>query len=143
DRVVADARGACGRGCRGGVLAVVSTADQRLRRERVVGRELDSLVLETAGNDLHARALEDTELRVAVGLERPVPVEVIRFEVEENGDVAGELVDVLELEARQLTHDPRRGRKHAVERRQRTPDVAGNLDRLSRRAEDRAEQLGR
>ena len=42
-------------------------------------------------HDLRARTLEDAELRVAVGLERAVPVEVVRLEVEQHRDLAGEL----------------------------------------------------
>ena len=95
-----------GGGRRGGVLAVVRAADQRLGRQRVVGRELDPVEPEPARHDLRARALEDAQLRVAVGLERAVAVEVVGLEVEQHRDVAGELVHVLELERRQLADDP-------------------------------------
>src|SRR5918911_200508 len=76
DRVVGDAGGARGRGRGGGVLAVVHAGDQRLGRQQVVRAELDPVEAEPARNDLHARALEDPELRVAVGIERAVAVEV-------------------------------------------------------------------
>ena len=45
---------------------------------------------EPARHDLRARALEDAQLRGAVGLERAVPVEVVGLEVEQHRDVAGE-----------------------------------------------------
>ena len=98
---------------------------------------------EAARHDLRARALEDAELRVAVGLEGAVPVEVVGLEVEEDGDVAGERVDVLELEARELADDPGVRRRDLRRRRQRPADVAGDLDGPAGGAEDRAEQLGR
>ena len=81
-------------------------ADQRLGRQRVVGRELDPFEPEAARDDLRPRPLEDAQLRVPVGRERAVPVEVVGLEVEQNGDVAGELVDVFELERGQLADDP-------------------------------------
>ena len=58
------------------------------------------------GHDLRARALEDAQLRVAVGLERAVAVEVVGLEVEQHRDVAGELVHVLELEATRARRRP-------------------------------------
>ena len=86
DRVVADPGRARGRGRGGGVLAVVRAADQRLGRQRVVGRELDPVEPEPARHDLRPRALEDAQLRVAVVLERVVAVEVIGLEVEQHRD---------------------------------------------------------
>src|SRR5581483_859457 len=59
--------------------------------------------------------------------------------VEEHGDLARELVDVLELEGRQLADDPR-GR---LDPREGPADVAGDRDVAAGGAEDRAEQLGR
>ena len=106
DRIVGDTGRARGGGGRGGVLAVVGTADQRLGRQLVVGRELDPVEPEPAGDDGDGGTLEDAQLRVAVGLEAAVAVDVIGLEVEQHGDVAGELVDVLELERRDLAHDP-------------------------------------
>ena len=91
------------------------------------------------GHDLHARALEDPQLGVAVGLERAVAIEVVRLEVEQHRDVAGELVHVLELEGRELADDPVGG----PNRRERRADVPGDRDVAAGRAEDRAEQLGR
>ena len=74
---------------------------------------------------------------------RAVPVEVVGLEVEKDGDVAGERVDVLELEARELADDPRArvGLLRCVG--ERPADVAGNLRGAIVGAEDRAEQLGR
>src|SRR3954468_16810980 len=52
-------------------------------------------------------------------------------------------MDVLELEARQLTHDPGVLVECAVEARQRTADVARDRDRPAGGTEDRAQQLAR
>ena len=70
-------------------------------------------------------------------------IEVVGLEVQEDGDVAGERVDVLELEARELAHDPRVRRRGEGDVGERAADVAGNLDGPAGGAEDRAEQLGR
>jgi hypothetical protein len=67
-----------------------------------------------------------------------VPVEVVGLEVEQHGDLARELVDVLELEARELADDAGRRLDLAVEIGQRATDVAGDGH-----AEHRAEQLAR
>src|SRR4029077_919010 len=75
--------------------------------------------------------------RVAVRLERAVSVEVVGLEVQQHRNLAGELVNVLELEARQLADDERAGLDLAVEIRQRAPDIS-----RGRGVEDRAEQLG-
>ena len=106
DRVVVDARGACGSRRRRRVLAVVRAGHARLRRQRVVARELDARQPEAAGHDRRLRPLEDAELRVAVRVERAVAVEVVRLEVQQHRDLARELVDVLELEGGQLADDP-------------------------------------
>ena len=55
-------------------------------------------------------ALEDPELRCPVGLERPVPVEVIRLQVQPDRHLTAELMNVLELERRysQATHSAER-----------------------------------
>src|SRR5581483_4718957 len=110
-----------GRG--GGVLAVVRPADQRLRRELVFGREFGNSYRsvtvandEPPGDDRRPGPLEDPQLRVPVRVERAVAVEVVRLEVEQDGDLAGERVHVLELEARELADDPVGG-AHARERR--------------------------
>ena len=66
-------------------------------------------------------------------------VEVVGLEVEEDGDVAGERVDVLELEARELAHDPRALRRRERGVGERPADVAGNFDGPACGAEDRAE----
>src|SRR5581483_8170346 len=86
---------------------VVSPRHARLGRKRIVAAELLAVEADPARHDLHTRALEDAKLRGAVVLERPVPVEMVRLEVEEDGDVARKRLDVLELEARELAHDPR------------------------------------
>ncbi len=67
-----------------------------------------------------------------------MPVEVVRLEVEEDRDAGPQLVDVLELEARELADDPLLGLDLADQLAQRRADVPGRL-----RAEHRAEQLGR
>ena len=113
----------------------------RLRGKGIVGRERDAFEPEAARHDLVPRPLEDAQLRVSVALERPVAVEVVRLEVEQDGDLALELVHVLELERRELAHDPRVLRHHDA--RQRRADVPGDRDRPSGGAEDRAEQLRR
>ena len=66
-----------------------------------------------------------------------MPVEVVGLEVQQHRDLAGELVHVLELEARQLADDERARLDLAVELGQRAADVPRR-----RRVEDRAEQLG-
>ena len=143
DGVVGHAGGACHGGRGGGVLPVVPAGDQRLCGERVVGRELDPVDSEPAGNDFRARALEDAELRIAVRLEGAVPVEVVGLQVEQDGDVARERVDVLELEARELADDPRVFPGHQGGVGERATDVARDQDVPVGGAEDRAEQLGR
>jgi hypothetical protein len=136
------ARRRCGGG---GVLPVVPPGDPRLRRQRVFGRELDaprrSRVAEASRHDggvVGALVLEDAQLRVAVRLEAPVTVEVIRLQVQEHGDARTELDDVLELEAGELADDPLIGGDLAVELGQRPADVPGH-----RRAQHRPEQLAR
>ena len=143
DRVVRHAgrAGGCRRG--GGVLPVVAAGNEGLRRQLVVGGELDPVDSETARDDLHVGSLEDAELRVTVRVEGAVPVEMVGLEVEEEGDVTRERVDVLELEARELAHDPRAVRRRERGVGERPADVAGNLDGTACGAEDRAEQLGR
>ncbi len=68
---------------------------------------------------------------------RAVAVEVVRLEIQQHRDLAGELVDILELKGRQLADDPVGG----SHRRERPPDVARHCDRPPRFAEHRAEQL--
>ena len=138
DVFVGDPGGAGGGGGGRGVLAVVRAAKQRLGRQLVVGRELDAAEPEPAWGHLHPRALEDSQLRVAVCLERAVPVEVIGLQVEQHGDVAGQLVHVLELERRQLADHPFR----RADRGQRRADVPGDRDVASGGAKDGAEELG-
>ena len=101
-------------------------ADKRFGWERLVGCELDPVEAEASRDDPGAGALEDAELRVAVRLEGAVAVEVVRLEVQENGDLAGELVDVFELEARELADDPGPRLDLAVEVGQRAADVPGD-----------------
>ena len=116
DRLVADAgraRGGRGRGSR--VLAVVRPADRgsagsSSSAANSTTSPVVAVARRPARHDRRARALEDAQLRGAVGVERAVAVEVVRLEVEQHGDVAGELVHVLELEARELADDPVRAR---------------------------------
>jgi hypothetical protein len=136
DCLVGDPRRAGGGRRRRCVLAVVRTRDAWLGRERIVARERGPGQVEPAGNDRRLRALEDPELRIAVGVEGPVPVEVIGLEVEQDRDPRPKLVDVLELEAGHLTDDGLTRVDQAVELAERPPDVAGD-----RRAEHEAEKL--
>jgi hypothetical protein len=124
----------------------VRAGNQRLGRQHVVGGELDAPA--AAGNRAEAPRhncdvvrgliLEDPQLRVAVALERAVPVEVVRLEVEEDRDPRLELLDVFQLEARELADDPVRRLGLTHELAQRGTDVPGRP-----RAEHRAQQLGR
>ena len=151
DGVVRDPRGARGDGRRGGVLAVVLAGDGRLGRQLVLERELDPPGLardraEAAWDDgdvLRDLVLEDPELGGAVVLEGLVPVEVVRRQVEQDRDVRAEGVDVLQLEARELAHDPGSFAERAVEPGQRAADVPGHGHVLAGGAEDVSEKLAR
>src|SRR5918995_4613275 len=68
---------------------------------------------------------------------------VVGLEVEQHCDSRAQPMDVLELEARQLAHDPRVLTERAVETRQRATDVAGDRHGSVGRVEDRTEQLAR
>jgi hypothetical protein len=70
-----------------------------------------------------------------------VPIEVVGFEVDEHGNPWPEFMDVLELKAGELAHDPRLGER--LHSRQRGADVAGDGDVTIGRPEHRAEPLGR
>ena len=118
DRLVRDSESA-GSGGRGGrVLPVVLAADARLGRQRVVGRELHAT--RGAGHRPEAArhhrdivlplALEHRQLDRRVGVERPVPVEVVGLEVREHGHPRRERRDVLQLERGELADDPGVGR---------------------------------
>ena len=65
---------------------------------------------------------------------------MIRLEVEEHRHPRSQRLDVLELERRQLAHDPRVRGRHADQRRQRAADVPRDLDGHRGRLEDRTEQ---
>ena len=84
----------------------MSAGDQRLGGQGIVGGKLDPVHPQVSRDDLCARPFEDTELRGAVRVEGAVPVEVVGLEIEEDRNVAGERVDILELEARELADDP-------------------------------------
>ena len=116
--------------------AVAAAAFSRLWRPRISGSAGSSSSAENsipAGrasrHHLRARSLEDAQLRVAVRLERPVAVEVVRLEVQQHRHVAGELVHVLELERRELADDPVRG----ADRSERRADVSRDDDVAARR----------
>src|SRR4029079_1231072 len=96
---------------------------------------------EAARHDPGARTLEDAQLRSAVRVEAPVAVEVVGLEVEQHGDVAGERLDVLELEARELADDPRAVLRHAGGLGECARDRARDLAPPAGRTEDRPEQL--
>src|SRR2546423_636061 len=80
--------------------------------------------------------LEDPQLRVAVGLEGTVAVEMVGLEVQQHGDLASQLVHVLELEAGKLADDPGARLDLAVELGQCAAHVSGD-----RRARHRAQEL--
>ena len=65
-----------------------------------------------------------------------MPVEVVGLEVEQHRNLAGELVDVLELEAGELADDAVAGLDLAVELGERAADVARD-----RRLQHHSEQL--
>src|SRR5687767_3517613 len=68
---------------------------------------------------------------------------MVGLEVEEHCNSRAQPMDVLELEARPLAHDPRVASERPVEARQRTTDVAGDRHGPLGRAKDRTEQLAR
>ena len=116
-----------------------------LRRQRVVGGELDpprpNLVIETAWNDRRVGlglVLEDPQLGAPVSLERAVPVEMVRLEVEQHCDPRPKLVYVLELKRGQLDDDELLRLDLAVELGERPADVSGH-----RRAQHEAKPLRR
>jgi hypothetical protein len=151
DRVLFHAGGQRGRGRCGGVLAVVSARNERLGRKLVVGSELDAVRAsgdgaEATRDDGHVGfglVLEDAQLGFAVGVVRAVTVEMIGLEVQQDRNAWAQPMDVLELEARQLAHNPGVPVECAVEARQRTADVARDRDRPAVGTEHRAEQLAR
>ena len=107
------------------------SGDQRLGGKVVGGLEHDpprvtGHVVEAARDDRDVGfllVLEDPELGRAVGVDRSVPVEMVRLEIEEHGDPRTELVDVLELEARDLADDDLARLDLAVEVAERAADV--------------------
>ena len=114
DPLVLDPERACGSRRGGGVLPVVRPRNARLCGKVVARLELDprrparDLVEPDRHNGrvLLELVFEDAQLGGAVGLERAVAVEVVRLQVEQDRDARSELVDVLELETRELTDDP-------------------------------------
>ena len=118
----------------------------RLGRQRVGGVELDPRrasrhAAEAAREDGRvavALVLEDAELRVAIGVERAVAVEMIGLEVEEQRDTGPKLVHILELKARDLADDQLLRLGRTVEIAECAADVAGD-----RRPEHDAEELAR
>ena len=127
-------RGGGGRG----VLEVVPAAQPDLlrrhgqRRERRQDRDVAGTLVG-----------EYPQLRVAVGLEGAVAVDVVRLDVQQHRALGRERNGVLELEARRLAHDDRVLPDRSDERRQRRPDVPGDRGRDPRRPVYRAEQLDR
>jgi hypothetical protein len=102
----------------------VGPGNARLGRQRIVRGELDRAVdPEAAGRNLMAGPLEDPELGVAVALECAVAVLVVRLEVQQQGLLQLELVDVLELEGGELDDDP--GVLRRIERSDRRPRRRG------------------
>jgi hypothetical protein len=115
----------------------VAATEQRLGRQRLIGRERDSRQSQPFWDDHRPSALEDPQLRGSIGVERPVAVEMVGLEVEQHRHLAGELVHILELERRQLADHPVR----RADRRERRADVSRNDDVALRGTKDRAEEL--
>ena len=86
---------------------------------------------------------EHPELGLGVRLQRAVPIEMVGRDVEQHADAGSQLVDVLELEARQLAHDPRALAQLTNEARDGVADVAGHRARNSSGLEHRAGQARR
>ncbi len=150
DRIICDSDRPGRRRGRRRVLAVVVAGDQRLGGKRIVEAKLlapplaGNLDLEASRHDgdiVRLLVFEDPDLRLDVAFERPVPVEVVGLDVQEHGDPRPELVHVLELEARQLAHDPRALLEQPVERGERAADVPCHDNVAARRAHDRPQQL--
>ena len=86
---------------------------------------------------------EDAQLRVEVGGEVAVAVEVVGRQVQEDRALGAEEAGVLELEAGGLGDDGRVGLDLPDQAGERDADVARHRDRLAGPAEDVAEQLDR
>ena len=84
---------------------------------------------------------EHAQLRLAVGLEAAVTVEVVLGHVQQQRGVGGERLRVLGLEARHLADDRGRLVHLAHQRRERRSDVPGERHRQVRLAPDRSQQL--
>ena len=85
----------------------------------------------------HLRALEDAALVGRVGVERPVPVEVVGRDVEHRGRLRGHRVREVQLEARQLDGEDverrvgrreHHGRADVADRRRRSRPAARRID---------------
>jgi hypothetical protein len=85
---------------------------------------------------------EQAQLRLAVCLQGPVPVEVVLLDVQEQSHIGRECLRVLGLKARHLADDGGLGVDLADQRGQRRAHVPRQRDRQARRAPDRPEQLG-
>ena len=87
--------------------------------------------------------LEDACLGALVGILGDVSIEVVRREIEPDGDVRVIPLDGLELEAAGLDHVPRRRRGRLDLRRERHTDVAAHEHRLPGRLDHPAHQRRR
>ena len=98
-------------------LVLVKPDDLAPRARREPAHELIAAV--EHGEVLWRGELDRSGLQIHVALERPVALEVVRRDVEDHADVQARLLDRLQLEARELEHDPVLGRDlvHAVEHR--------------------------
>ena len=151
DRGVVDSGRARRRGRGRGVLAVVRAGDAGLGGQLVRARELDAARTrrgrsETPRHDrgvVRRLALEDPQLRVRVLLERAVAVEMVRLDIEQDGDARLQRLDVLELKGGELADDPGVLRDRIHERRQRAADVPRDLDLAASGAKHRAQKLRR
>ena len=87
--------------------------------------------------------LEDPQLDARVLLQRAVPIEMIRRDVDQRGGVAVEAADVLELEAGQLADDDGALGEVRSDLAERDADVATDPVRQAVGTQHRANQLGR
>jgi hypothetical protein len=151
DRLRGKPRRRRGRRRRHRVLAVVAAAEpdlgcagERARAELDPGAAPGHLEARRHDREvLRPLVAEHPQLRRAVVVEAPVPVEVVLGHVQQHADLRPELVCVLELEARRLADDRGARVERPDERAERRADVPGHRDRRVRRPPDRSEQLRR
>ena len=133
DHVICDACGAVADARGEAELVHAALGDGgHLARDRVI--EAEDRVIE--------REAHQTPLGLGIRREIPVPVQVIRRDVEDAGDRAARLEDRLDLEGRELEDNPV-GLAHRVESLEHGhADVAAEMDALTGTLEDRRDQRG-